>query len=268
MSIAQLLFKFRENTGISQQELAKKLSIPVEVIEFIEDPSNKQDTVLNYFASRLNISYEEFIDHKPLKKEKTGPHAGQDHSESPGLSQEQMKENVIKNARFPKIREFILKTAKYSNQEKLLKLFENNDLSSAEKLVIHFLSTTALYHFCDTNSSNFSFDKYLFSLHTKLLANFEKELDKKQLSPEEKEERMTFARSNIFCCDTIDNIAVYIISHFAKEMEEKLSRGSDEFNEELEMPFLWNIDDSFKNIEVIDEYGNTKKHIKLQEAAN
>jgi transcriptional regulator with XRE-family HTH domain len=268
MSIAEMLLKYRKNTGISQQKLAQKLSIPVEIIEFIENPSHKQDTIINYFTSVLGISPEEFRGNKPLKTEKPKPQDRPEQSEVAKSSHDELKENVLKNAKFPKIREFLIRTSQCSSQEKLLELFVNSDLSSAEKLVIHFMSTAALLHFCNTNSSSFSFDKYLFNLHTKLLANFEKELDKKQLSPEEREARLTSAKSNIFCCDTIDNIAVYIIGHFAKEMEEKLSKGSDDFIEELEMPFLWNIDDSFKNIEVLDKDGNMKKQIKLQEATS
>lgn len=268
MSIAEMLRRSRENTGLSQQELAQKLSIPVEIIEFIEDPSQKQEAIIDFISSGLGISSEEFRGEKSLRPEKPEPQDEHEQQEVPKSSNEEMIENVLKIAKFPKIREFMLRTSHYNSQEKILELFQNSALSSAEKIVIHFLSTTALFHFCNTNCSSFSFDKYLFELHTKLLAVFQKELDSTQLTPEEREERLTFARSNIFCCDTIDNIAVYIIGHFAKEMEEKLSNGSDDFNEELEMPFSWNIDDSFKNIEVLDEHGITKKQIKLQEVSS
>ncbi len=249
MNVAEMLRKSREAAGISQEDLAKSLSIPSDLVAFIENPVDLEERIIEFFASGLGITPEVFKGERPPKpKEPT---------------EEEKRELITKNARFPLIRLFILDNTRCEDPEKAMKLFGDSELSLAEQNIILYLSTTALYNFCDTNCSSFSFDKYLFNLHGKLLVKFEKELQESNLSPEEMEERLGNARSNIFACDSIEDIAINIIEPFAKEMEEKLAGEIYDFEGDLDMPFVWGIDDTLMRIIIKDQNGNIRDRIRL-----
>ncbi|GAF94366.1 unnamed protein product, partial [marine sediment metagenome] len=234
---------------ITQEDLAKTLSVPVDIITFLEDPVEGEARIVELLAGGLGITPEVFKGELPPEpKEPT---------------EEEKKEAVVKNARFPNIRQFILDPSRCENPEKALELFGNQELSLAEKNVILYLSTTALYSFCDTNTSSFAFDEYLFKLHGPLLAEFEKELQGMNISTEEKEDRLGNARSNIFACDTVENIAIRVVEQFAGEMEEKISNSIYDFEDDLDMPFLWNIDETLMKIDIKDQNGTVKDQIKL-----
>lgn len=247
--IAQLLKKNRETAGISLEELAKKLSIPFDILAYIEDPVAAEAKIVNLLSTALGISPSVFKGEKPSKpKEPTS---------------EEKQAILVQNALFPNIRKFILDPSFCETPDIACKLFGNEKLTLAEKNVILYLSTTALYNFCDTNSSSFAFDLYLFKLHAPLLARFEKELESLNLSAEEKQDRLDNARGNIFACDTMENIAIRVLEPFTLEMEEKLKNHILDFNHDLDLPGKWRIDETLLRIEIKDTHGNIKHVIKL-----
>ncbi len=249
MTVAEMLKNNREAAGISLEDLAKKLSLPIDILTYIEDPVTGEAKIIDLLAGGLETTPEVFKGEVPPEPAKP--------------TEEEIKAAVIKNARFPKIREFILDASRCENPEKAIEIFNNQALSLAEKNVILYLSTTALYNFCNTNTSNFAFDEYLFKLHGPLLTRFEKELQGMDLSAEEKEDRLGNARSNIFACDSIKNIAIRVVEQFAVEMEEKLASNIEDFEDDLDLPFLWNIDDTLMKIEIKDRNGRVKDQIRL-----
>lgn len=249
MTVAEMLKKNREAAGISLEDLAKKLSLPVDIIAYIEDPAAGEAKIVQLLAGGLGVTPEIFKGEIPPEPKKP--------------TEEEKKAAAVKDARFPNIRQFILDPSRCENPEKALELFGNQRLSLAEKNVILYLSTTALYHFCSTNTSSFAFDEDLFKLHGPLLTKFEKELQGMNISSEEKEDRLGNARSNIFACDTMENIAIRVVEPFAVEMEEKLSKNIHDFKEDLDMPFLWSIDETLMKIDIKDENGAVKDQIKL-----
>lgn len=249
MSVAEMLKKNREEKKITQEDLAKKLSVPVDIIAFLEDPVSSEESMIKFLARALEITPEVFKGEAPPE---------------PEISKEEKKKvESLRKAKFPKIREFILNPSRCENPDQALELFGDQELSLAERNVILYLSTTALYHFCDTNTSSFAFDEYLFKLHGKLLSAFEKSLQSLNLSAKEKEERLGNARSNVFACDTMENIAIRVLGQFAGEMEEKLVGEIYDFNEDLGMPFLWGVNEDLMKIEIKDEKGNVKDEVKL-----
>lgn len=249
MSVTEMLKKNREEKGITQEELAKKLSVPVDIITFLEDPVISEESIINLLSKALDITPEVFKGEAPPEPEIP--------------KEEKKKAEALKKAKFPKIREFILDPSRCESPEKALELFGDQEFPLAERNVILYLSTTALYHFCDTNTSSFAFDEYLFKLHGKLLSDFEKGMQSLNLSAEEKEERLGNARSNIFACDTMENIVIRVLGQFAGEMEQKLAGEIYDFDEDLNMPFLWGVNETLMKIEIKDENGNVKDEIKL-----
>jgi len=249
MPLAEMLRKNREEKGMTHSDLAKKLSVPVDIIVYLEDTASGEKKLIELLSKALEITPQIFKGEVPFKpKEPT---------------EEEKRTAAIKSATFPRIRQFILDPQKCENIQKAFELFGNQSLSLPEKNVILYLSTTALYHFCDTNTSNFAFDKYLFKLHGILLAEFEKGLEKMGLSSQEKEDRLGNARSNIFACDSIENIAIRVVDQFAEELEKKLAESICDFEEDLNLPFKWGINETLMKIEIKDKNGKIKDYIKL-----
>ncbi len=249
MVIFEMLRKHREKAGISQAELAKKLSVPADIISYLEDPAGNEERMIQLLAKALGMTPGEFKVEVPPEPDKP--------------TEKEIKTVAVQKAKFPNIREFILDPVRCENPEKALELFREQELSLAEKNLILYLSTTALYHFCDTNTSSFGFDAYLFKLHGSLLARFDKELQGLPISAQEKEERLGNARTNIFACDSIENIAIRVLEPFAQEMEQKLSNGILDFDDDLDMPFTWGIDNELMKIEIKDSSGTIRDRIKL-----
>lgn len=247
MRIAEMVKANRESAGISKNEFAKRLGISLELIEYIENPEIDNPGAVELFASALGMSPAQFKGEKP---EEPPP-------------KEERRAPAVKNARFPSVRAFILDPSRCLNPEVAIKIFGDDPFPLAERNVLLYLSTTALYHFCDTNVSSFAFDEYLFALHGKLLARFEQELQREGLSGSDAEERLNSARSNIFCCDRIENIAIMVFESFTAELEGKLTGNTIDFEEDLHMPFTWEIDDSLMKIVFKDDKGNVRDQIKL-----
>lgn len=249
MSVSELLKKNRESAGITLEDLAKSLSVPPEILAYIEEPVAGEVKIIELLAQALDMTPEVFKGEVPPEPEEP--------------TEQEIKAAAVQNARFPNIREYLLDSSRCENQDKAIELFGKQELSLTEKNVILYLSTTALYHFCDTNTSGFAFDEYLFKLHGPLLSQFEKELGSLNLSAEEKEGRLGNARSNIFACDSIENIAIRVVEPFAREMEQKLANNIFDFDDDLDMPFTWHIDDVLMKIEIKNQKGEVKDKIKL-----
>lgn len=249
MSVAEMLKKSREEKGITQEDLAKTLSVPVDIVTFLEEPISSEESIIALLASALDITPEVFRGEVPPEHEVS--------------KEEKKKIEVLKKAKYPKIREFIMDPSRCEDLSKALEIFGDQELSLAERNVILYLSTTALYHFCDTNTSSFAFDEYLFKLHGELVSEFEKGLQSLNLSAEEKEERLGNARGNVFACDSMENIAIRVLGQFAEEMEQKLDGEIHDFEEDLDIPFLWGVNETLMKIEIKDENGNVKDEIKL-----
>ena len=249
MSVAKMLRKNREDKNITQEDLAKKLSVPVDIITFLEDPVSSEESIIGLLSKALDITPEVFKGEAPPEPQIP--------------KEEEKKVEALKIAKFPKIREFILEPSRCENPGKAVELFGDQEFSLAERNVILYLSTTALYHFCDTNTSSFAFDEYLFKLHGKLLSDFEKGLQSLNLTDQEKEDRLGNARSNVFACDTMENIAIRVLGQFAAEMEQKLAGEIYDFDEDLSMPFLWGVNEDLMKIEIKEVNGNVKDEIKL-----
>lgn len=247
-----MLLKNREAKGVSREKLAETLSIPVWIIEYFENPESSETKIIEILSSALDttprIFKGELPELPPKPKEPT---------------KEEIKVAIVKKAKFPNIRKFLLDTERCENVEKAQELFMTEPLPLIEQNIILYLSTTALYHFCDTNSSDFAFDEYLFKLHTELFKKFKSQLQKTNLSPEAIQERLSVAESDIFACDTIENIAIRVVKDFAAELEDKLKDNIYDFEKDLELPFKWNIDEDLMRIEIKDQYDNVKDTIKL-----
>ncbi len=249
MSLAEMLKKSRELKEVSKQDLAKALSIPTTIVSYLEEAEKFQDELISLLASALEIPVDVFKGEATL--------------EPPEPTEEELKEAIVKKAKYPYIRAYILDPEICVNPEAAMKLFGDQELSLAEQNVILYLSTTALYHFCDTNYSSFAFDTYLFKLHGTLLKKFEEDLKHLSLSAEEREERLGNARANVFSCDTIENIAIHVFKQFAEEMEQKLAEEVHDFKEDLDLPMTWNVDDKLMKIEIVDSKGTIRDEIKL-----
>jgi hypothetical protein len=91
----------------------------------------------------------------------------------------------------------------------------------------------------------------------------EKELAGSAISAEEKEERLSNARGNVFACDSIENIAIRVVEPFAVEMEQKLAAGAYDFKDDLNLPFTWNIDETLMKIEIKGSDGLVRDTLKL-----
>ncbi len=248
-TVAELLIKNREREGISQEELAQKMSMPLEVIKYIEGEKGSSKPLAELLADALEVSVPVFL--------------GKEEPPKPEPTEEEIRAEAVAGAKYPSIREYLLDESRCKNKDLALELFAGKEFSLAEKNLTLYLSTTALYNFCSTQSSSFEFDEYLFKLHGKLLVNFETNLKKENLPEEEKEERLNNARSNIFGCDSMENIAIRVLEPFAEELEKKLVDGIIDFDEDIEGPFVWEIDKDLMQINILNNNDEKVHSIKL-----
>lgn len=248
-TVAELLIKNREREGISQDDLAQKMSVPVEFIKYIEGEKESSKPLAELLADALEVTLPVFL--------------GKEEPPKPEPTEEEIKAEAMASAKYPAIRDYLLSSDRCRNYEVAIELFTGKEFSLSEKNLVLYLSTTALYNFCSTNSSSFEFDEYLFKLHGKLLVNFEAQLKKENLSAEENEERLANARSNIFGCDTMENIAIRVLESFADELEKKLNDGIIDFDEDIEGPFIWDVDKDLMHIDIYNSKDEKIHSIKL-----
>jgi transcriptional regulator with XRE-family HTH domain len=237
MTVAEMVKQQRERAKVSQEELAKRLKIPVPLLAVIEDPSRREDRAIELFASALNVPVDVFTGQRPPE-----PTEEEKRAAAEAVAAE-AKAELARTAQYPNVRQFILDPSRCRNPEKAQALFGDQRFSVPERNVVLYLSTTALYHFCDTNTSSFSFDQYLFRLHSPLLSRYAEQLDRQGVTGQAREERLDAARSNVFVCDSMANIAIRVLDGFAAELEEKLDKGVEDFAEDLDLPLSWELDD-------------------------
>lgn len=249
MDIGILLKKNREAAGLTIDEIAQKTALSPMVIEFIEDPQRMEKEMITLFADALHMTPEQFKGEEPLKP--------------PQPPVEEERAESVKKAKFPSLREFILDASLCEDNRRPLALLNNESFSLLEQEIVQYLAITALYHFCDTNTSSFAFDEYVFKLHQPLLAKFKKELESIPLSPDEKEQRRVEAGNNIFACDSIENIAIAIRESFAQDLEKKLQNSIFDFEEELDIPFFWSFDEAAQDVAVKTDNEDIKYRFKL-----
>ncbi|MBN1308002.1 MAG: hypothetical protein JXA18_08805, partial [Chitinispirillaceae bacterium] len=194
MTFAEMITANREKLKVSREEFADRCGIPVELITYLEEPQQSENRLISRCAAALGMKVAVF------KGE-----------ELPEPTDEEKLSVTLAAARFPKIRRFLLDPAQCMQPKKALALFTGERVSLIERNLILHLSTNALYRFCETNTSHFKFDEYLFKLHSALFTRYEQEARKLQIPEEEKQERIDTARNNIFACDTMESIAIRIV---------------------------------------------------------
>lgn len=246
MTFAEMLKSGRDAAGVSCEELAGRLSFPVEIVAYLEEPTSDAGKLVDLFASALGMTPETF-------RGETAPEP----------SEEEKVAAVAANAKYPNVRRFILDPARCADPRKALEMFGGEEFPLMERNIVLYLSTTALYSFCDTNSSSFGLDEYLFKLHGALFAAFEQELGQVDLPADEREERLDNARSNVFACDAIENIAIRILEPLAAELDQKLADGVGGYEDDLGMPFTWQIDDALMKLRFMDGNGRVIDEINL-----
>lgn len=246
MTFAEMVVLNRERFGLNRQEFANKCGIPVELVSYLEDPETSTERLITTCATALNLKVEVFMGIE---------------EEEPEFDEKLV--DAIDKARFPNIRHFLIDSPQCIQPEKAIALFGKDRVSVAERNLMLYLSTTALYYFCDTNHSSFAFDEYLFKLHGTLFSRLEKEIDGLALSEEEKQDRIDLARKNVFACDSMGNIAIRIVEPFAEELEKRLPNELDSFKEELDLPFRWDVDDELLKLKIIGHNGKEKDVINL-----
>lgn len=246
MTFAEMIALNCDRLGLSRQEFADRCGLPSELLLYVEDPKRVEKQLIAKCAEALNIKIAVF----------TG-------EEKPEPTYEEQLEASLTSARYPGIRKFFINSCRCSEPKKTLALFGTENVSIVEKNLILHLSTSALYHFCDTNSSRFRFDEYLFKLHSPLFSKYEQKVKKSGLSKQEQNDRIDNARKNVFSCDSMENIAIRIAEPFAEELEEKLQNGNDDFGDELEFPLQWDFDDELMKLRVLGADGSCTSEIKL-----
>ena len=246
MTFAEMIAVNREKLGLSRQDFAKRCGLPVELISYLEDPETSTERFMHQCAESLQMKLEVFM--------------GEEAAEP--TFDEKMAE-VMSSARFPNIRSFLLDRSQCTDPEKALSLFTGDKVSMAERNLMLYLSTTALYNFCDTNYSSFAFDEYLFKLHSTLFSRCEQDVAKLDIPEEEKADRIDQARQSVFACDSMENIAIRVVEPFAEELERRLQTDLDRFKSELDLPMRWDIDDELLKIRILNADGSLKDEIKL-----
>ncbi len=241
-----MIDKYCRKSGLDRKSFADKCGISFELIQYLENPQKTEEMLIERCAAAFGMKVSVF------KGE-----------EEPEPTFEEKLSDTIAAARFPKIRSFLLDPSCCSDPAKAISLFAKERVSLAEKNLILYLSTNALYRFCETNCSFFGFDRYLFKLHTSLFERYLQETEKRQIPEEEKAELINIARNNVFACDTMENIAIRIAEPFAEELEEKIKNQNRDFYEDLEFPFRWEFDEELMKIRILAMDGALRHEIKL-----
>ncbi|MBD3316659.1 MAG: hypothetical protein GF344_12790 [Chitinivibrionales bacterium] len=257
MTIAEMVKMHRERVGVSPEELAKRIKIPVSIVTLIENPEKRDEEAIKLFASVLNVPIDVFTGERPAEPTEQEKQAAAESAAAAEMAE------LARTAKYPHVRRFILDPSRCRNADKAKELLAERQFSLPERNVILYLLTSALYHFCDTNTSSFAFDAYLFGLHDTLIARFEKQLDSQGVTGEAREERMDAARSNIFACEAMADIAILVLDAFAVEFERKLEDGVEDFAEDLDLPLDWELDDQMMRIIFYGHEGTVKDTIKL-----
>ncbi len=248
MQFGEMLKMNMERSGKSSADVAAAAGIPEAVIEQLSNPTRVNEKTIELFAGAFGVTVEVF------KGEK-----------EPEPSFEEKRDEAIANAKYPTVRAFILNSERCRTPEEAVESMGPEAFSIAEQnLMLHF-ATGALCRFCDTEASDFAFDRYLFKLHDPLLQRLTKKPSFKALSPDEQEELLAEARTNVFACEKIENIAILILDQFTKELDERLGKNETGFYKELGFPFTWKIEPQRNRIVVCGPDGSVREEIELLE---
>lgn len=242
MSIPELFRKNRVESELTIEQVADRLGVPEFVVKFIEEPTAANSELEEVLSQALGISTGEFRGEvrRPTKDERQDA-----------------------RATYPQVRQFVIDRTRCENPEVARELFGDQPLSLPEHNLLLYMSTNALYLFCESNTSAFAFDEYLFKLHSALLARLERHLDSSSIPEAEKEERRTAGRANVFACESIENIAVLVFDSFAAELEKKLADGQKGWEAEAGLPFTWRVDRELMQIEICGPKGDVKDTLRL-----
>jgi transcriptional regulator with XRE-family HTH domain len=242
MNIGQLIQKNRKEEGLSREDLADRLGLPVMILKAIEEPDAPNDELVAELAKAFTVPVKIFTgeQRKPTVEEKQDAKAA-----------------------YPAIRAFVIDPAMCRNPQVAREMFGAEPFSLAERNLLLYMSTTALYHFCDRNYSSFAFDQSLSKLHGPLLERLDRQLIAQKLPEVEREERLAEGRGNVFACESIESIAILVAEPFAAELEAKIAKGARDFSSDVDLPFTWEIDTGLMRIVIYDKQGKEKDAIKL-----
>ena len=246
MTFVQMIDVHCEKLGLSREDFADKCAIPLELIAFIEDPKQTEERLIAKCAAALGMKIAVFRG-----------------EEAPEPTYDEKLADTVAAARFPRIRRFLLDPAQCCKPQKTIMRFDKERVSLAERNLILYFSTNALYRFCETNISHFKFEEYLFNLHSTLFTHYEEEAHKLEIPDAEKQDLIDTARNNVFACDSMENIAIRVVEPFAAELEEKLEGQKRDFGEDLEFPFRWDFDEELMKLKILGPNNSVKSEIKL-----
>ncbi len=246
MQFSEMLKMNMERYGKSSAEMSSATGIPVVVIEQLRNPQKLNEKAVELFAKVFDV------DVAVYKGEK-----------EPEPSFDEKRDKSIANAKYPAVRAFFLAPQRCVDPEDVIESFGDQPFSTVEQNLMHYISTNALCRFCDTETSDFALDTYLFKLHDPLLQRLVKKPSFKALSTEEQEELLAEARTNVFACEKITNIAILILDQFTKELDERLGRKETGFYKEVGLPFTWKVETGNKRIVVCEPDGSVRDEIAL-----
>ncbi len=272
-AIGKCIKKFREKNKLSQEDLAKRLDISVDLMVLVENPEQPPQKVVENLCAIFNVAAEDFW--KEFETEGAGSAMGE--KGLPGKKKVQesvqsaeisppapvLKKEPAIPAQYPSIRQYLLSTKICQNLTLGRKLLESAILTPAEKNIILYFLVNALYNYCAELSSVFDFDAYLKTQHQKMLQKFQNEIGKINIPEEEKQEKVNMAQGNIFYCDTMDNIAIAVFEFFADQLEHKIKMGRIDFETEFDMPFTWEVNEQLSKIVIRNPDGTVKDDLKL-----
>jgi len=243
MSIAANLRSNREESKMSVEELADRLGIPEYLVRYMEEPDKEYPELEEVLAEALEISVKEF------RGEVRRPTA---------------EEKQDAKATYKAIRALIIDPARCENPPVAREFFGEHAFSEVERSLVQHMATKALYRFCTENCTSFSFDQYLFRRHSELFERLERSLSKaKDLTDEEREERLNCGHADLFACDSMENIAAMILDEFVVELEEKLASGVSGLAVEIGFPLAWNVDKEKGALQIKDIGGRVRKTVSL-----
>jgi hypothetical protein len=235
---------------MSHAELGKALKVPEQVVMVLEQPERSDEELVGFFAAALGVT--------------PGVLTGQEMTEEEKRAAEmQARAAAAAQAKYPQIRHYLLAPEHCADPEKAVELFGNQPLSIPERNLLLYLTTSALYHFCDTNTSSFALDHYLFRLHGPLFERYQKQLAQSGLTAEEREEQLDKARSDVFRCESMRNIAILVAEDLAAELERKIQDGDAGFEEDVAMPFTWELDERLMQIIIREPDGSVRDEVRL-----
>jgi transcriptional regulator with XRE-family HTH domain len=268
MTLAEMVRTNREQSKMSRAQLAAKLGVAEVLVAAVEEPQEATEQAIAFFSNAFGVKPDVFTGKAPrgpTEEEMRAKKAAEEAERAAGEEERKAREAAAEAAaaKYPLIRRFLLDKSRCANPDVVRRLFAAEPFSLAERNVVLYISTTALYNFCDSNTSNFAFDTYLFKHHGSLLKKFETEVAGRGLPADESEELLAMARGDIFRCEQIENIAILVLEDFAAELEARLAKGTVDFGQDIDPNFTWELDEALMRIAVKGKAGKLLHEIRL-----